>query len=227
MRALTCPLPELSASLQARTLYQHTVFGIARYLTSPAELPQARHPLEFSFLLGLSSKVDWYPAFGAPLLGSVGTGFVLNVAANYWERELHELDMGMLAVRLRAVAEHDRYQLCEDINLRLLKLKGVHDMKELAVDSKLPKEVYDRLEMSLASLEAALIAKDPMMPQHLRNSHAVLVSYPETVNLLRDEEIATLIDAAEIHTKTEVVKAVASGKGKSDKGLKKLTVSDL
>lgn len=97
----------------------------------------------------------------------------------------------------------------------------------MKVSDTVPPDVMAKLEMSLASLEQALIAKDPMMPQHLRQSHSLLIQYPETANLLSDEEIARLIDAAEIHTKTEIVKAAASGKGGSSTRAKKVSASDL
>lgn len=90
----------------------------------------------------------------------------------------------------------------------------------------IPADIVDRLSGSLAALESSLLEKDPMMSQHLRNTHSVLVSYPETVHLLDDEEIARIIDAAEIHTKTEIVKAVASGKA-SGGSRKKVTAEDL
>jgi hypothetical protein len=88
----------------------------------------------------------------------------------------------------------------------------------------IPPDVLDRLDSHLASLEQALLEKDPMMPQHLRNSHSILISYPETVHLLEDAEIARLIDAAEIHVKTEIVKATVK-KGTGTR--KKVDVSDL
>ena len=51
------------------------------------------------------------------------------------------------------------------------------------------------------------------------------LSYPESVHLLDDNEIARIIDAAEIHTKTEIVKAAAAGKGAGSR--KKVTADDL
>jgi hypothetical protein len=88
-----------------------------------------------------------------------------------------------------------------------------------------PADVMSRLEMSLASLETSLLNKDPMMPQHLRNTHSILIGYPETVHLLDDAEIARIIDAAEVHTKTEIVKAAASKKTAGPKV--KLSAGDL
>lgn len=98
---------------------------------------------------------------------------------------------------------------------------GVRFMK--TCPHTLPLDIIAKLEMSLASLEQSLLAKDPMMPQHLRNSHQLLITYPESVALLDDAEIATLIGAAQVHTGIEVVKAAAPKTG----GRKKITVDDL
>ncbi len=73
----------------------------------------------------------------------------------------------------------------------------------------LPPDIVAKLTMSLASLEQALLDKDPLMPTHLRSSHQLLISYPETVHLLDDDEIARLISAAQIHAHIEIVKAAA------------------
>ena len=94
----------------------------------------------------------------------------------------------------------------------------------MQLSDSIPRDVMTRLQSSLASLEQSLLDKDPMMPQHLRNTHSILISYPETVHLLDDAEIARIIDAAEVHTKTEIVKAAAAGKGAVRK---KVSASDL
>jgi len=223
MLAMKCPLPYLSPDLQERTLIHHTAFGLARYLKSPAINPTKDHPLDFAFLLGLGQMVDWWPKKDVPAfaLQDMGTNFLLQVAADHWSHELADLDVRTLARVLARIPMHNRFLCCELIRDTLA---GV-DMKSIPENSKLPKEVHDRLLMNLAALEQSLLAKDPSMPGHLRNSHAILVSYPETVHLLDDQEVARLIDAAEIHTKTEIVKAVAAGKGAASK--KKLDVSDL
>jgi hypothetical protein len=62
-----------------------------------------------------------------------------------------------------------------------------------------------------------------MMPSHLRASHQLLISYPETVHLLDDDEIARLISAAQIHTQIEIVKAGTAKAG----GRKKISADDL
>jgi len=94
-----------------------------------------------------------------------------------------------------------------------------------AHQQRIPPEQLERLQSALLSLESALLAKDPLMPQHLAASHRVLVSYPETVHLLDDTEIAKIIEAQQQHTVTRIVNDVA--KGKSTGGKKKLSVDDL
>ena len=223
MLTMKCTLSYLTPDLQERTLFHHTARGVARYITTPASVVRDTHPLDFAFLLGLGPMVDWWPRAGVPAL-KVDEGskrFLLMSAAHHWQKQLADFDVRTLARVLARIPEQLRPACC---NLIHLHIKG-HDMKVIPETSKLPKEVHDRLLMNLASLEQSLLSKDPLMAQHLRNSHAILVSYPETVHLLDDQEVARLIDAAEIHTKTEIVKAVAAGKGASSK--KKLDVSDL
>lgn len=94
----------------------------------------------------------------------------------------------------------------------------------MQLSDKIPADVMSKLSMNLASLEQALLAKDPLMPQHLRSSHQLLISYPETVHLLDDSEVATLIAAAEQHTKTQIIKDTVK---KSAGTSKKLSVTDL
>ena len=71
--------------------------------------------------------------------------------------------------------------------------------------ARIPADTFRTLDMNLASLEQALLAKDPMMPVHLRNIHATLIAYPESAHLLEDGDVSKLIDAAEAHTMTQIV----------------------
>lgn len=87
----------------------------------------------------------------------------------------------------------------------------------------LPPDIVSKLTMHLADLEQSLLAHDPMMPQHLKQSHKLLISYPETVHLLDDTEIARLISAAQIHSQIEIVKASVPKTG----GRKKISAEDL
>lgn len=69
----------------------------------------------------------------------------------------------------------------------------------------IPTDTLQRLQDSLNSLQTSLLALDPCMPNHLRETHKLLVSYPETVALLDDNEIKNLITAAENYTNVKIV----------------------
>lgn len=92
--------------------------------------------------------------------------------------------------------------------------------------SKIPADVLSQLTMKMASLQSALLTVDPEMPNHLKESHRLLISYPETVHLLDDEEIAALIKAAEKQTNTMIVSDAVKKKSNS-KALSRLSADDL
>ena len=102
-------------------------------------------------------------------------------------------------------------------------MKSLSSLPE-AHQQRIPPEQLERLQAALLSLETALLAKDPLMPQHLAASHRVLVSYPETVHLLDDAEIAKIVEAQQQHTMTQIVSDAAKGKSG---GKKKVTVDEL
>lgn len=91
--------------------------------------------------------------------------------------------------------------------------------------SAIPPTVLTQLQLKMGELQKALLEKDPQMPNHLRESHRLLITYPETVHLLDDEEIAQLIEAAKRHTNTEIIKETS--KSKSGGSKKKFGVDDL
>ena len=208
-------IPPLDGEQVARTKLYHTARGVSWYIKQG---PRAKHPLAFSWALGLQS-IDWYSSPPA-VLSRQPTQEILIAVASYWRGRLEELDLQMLALRFGSLPAEQHDLAVRLMNDELL-LPKEYRMKR--VDT-IPPDVLDRLDSHLASLEQALLDKDPMMPQHLRNSHSILISYPETVHLLEDHEIARLIDAAEIHTKTEIIKATVK---KSAGTRKKVDVSDL
>ena len=208
-------IPPQSADLQSRTKLYHTARGVSWYINQG---PRAKHPLAFSWALGLQA-VDWY-SYPPTSLYRYLTQEILIAVAGHWRGRLEDLDLPMLALRFGCLptAQHElAVQLMSDELL----LPKEYRMKR--VDT-IPPDVLDRLDSHLASLEQALLEKDPMMPQHLRNTHSILISYPETVHLLEDAEIARIIDAAEVHTKTEIIKATVK---KATGTRKKVDVSDL
>lgn len=90
--------------------------------------------------------------------------------------------------------------------------------------NKLPADVVQKLQLEMQGLETKLLALDPEMRNHLRESHRLLISYPETVHLLSDEGVARLIQASQTHMKVEIVRETAKGKGPSKK---KVSLDDL
>lgn len=208
-------IPPQSQELQARTKLFHTARGITYHITGPA----LSHPLAFSFALGLRD-IEWYsiPPLELPL--HLRQEFLIAIAG-HWRKPLEELDINMLRLRLGCVPQQEQSALIRLINSQLLLPKEFR-MKD--IEHNVPADVMDRLAASLLNLETSLLEKDPMMPQHLRNTHSILITYPETVHLLEDDEIARIIDAAEIHTKTEIVKATVK-KGTGTR--KKIDVGDL
>lgn len=74
----------------------------------------------------------------------------------------------------------------------------------------------------LHDLEAALLAKDPMMPTHLAEIHKAMIAHEEIVHLLTDEEISKIMAAQQAHVNVSLV-ATTSGKSGSAKAAKKAT----
>lgn len=88
--------------------------------------------------------------------------------------------------------------------------------------SAIPAEVLASLNQKLGLLEQALLAKDPQMPNHLRETHRLLISYPESVHLLSDGDIKTVLAAAQEYTQVKIV----TEKPKSGTGSKKKISAD-
>ena len=213
----------LSVELAARTLLAHNSRGIALYLTT------GNNPFSLSFTLGLANKIQWYkPVLEGNEVDTLHANKILWLAASVWQRGLDKLDLNMIHLRLASMSASDQMTCMHNVIRFLNRAKFLADKSErciaMQLSDSIPRDVMARLQSSLASLEQSLLDKDPMMPQHLRNTHSILISYPETVHLLDDSEIARIIDAAEMHTKTEIIKAAAAGKGATRK---KVSASDL
>lgn len=133
-----------------------------------------------------------------------------------WQKPYDEFSLQQLRWALTNVPRTEQEQV-----LTIFNRESTNPMKSNQLT--LPPDVVSKLTMSLASLEQALLEKDPMMPRHLRESHQLLITYPETVHLLDDDEIARLISAAQIHTGIEIVKAAAAKGGSR----KKISADDL
>lgn len=229
------PLPffikPLSNELAKRTQLAHTIRGIAWQLTTPATAVKANSRLDFAFVLGLAPHVRWFaaPSRHSAKPQNTHAKVILTLAANYWQRSLAELDLNSIELALCSLHESQLEFAVEMIHKQLYPGFAFLAPSERSLFMKpsetIPLDVMDKLTMALASLEASLLAKDPMMPQHLRATHSLLITYPETVHLLDDAEISCIIDGAEILTKTEIVKAVASKAATGTR--KKVSASDL
>lgn len=96
-------------------------------------------------------------------------------------------------------------------------------MKELTPEteaqfSAVPAETLEEFKLHMTALEANLIGQDPMMKEHLRNSHRILLTYPESAHLLDDDEIHLLIKRQEEYSNTQILTEAAKGKGSRGKG---------
>lgn len=223
MTPLNLFIKPLTVELAARTLLAHNSRGISLYLTT------GKMPLSLSFTLGLSGKLAWYaPQISTVTVDTQHCNSILMLASHVWTRGLDKLDLNLIHLRLASMPAADQRTCVRSAILFINRARYLANKSERCISMQLsdsiPRDVMARLQSSLASLEQALLDKDPMMPQHLRNTHSILISYPESVHLLDDAEIARIIDAAEVHTKTEIVKAAAAGKGAIRK---KVSASDL
>lgn len=104
-------------------------------------------------------------------------------------------------------------------------MKQIESKPELV--GVIPADVMSKLADELSSLESKLLEKDPEMKNHLRESHRLLITYPETVHLLDDPEIALLLDAAQKIMLTNIVSETAGKKPSTRAGKAKPSVDDL
>ncbi len=88
--------------------------------------------------------------------------------------------------------------------------------------------IHQNFLQRLADLEAALLARDPLMKTHLGEIHKHMIQYEEISNLLRPHEIAKIMAAQQQHTGV-ILRAEVVGKSKAAAGKKaaKLGVNDL
>ena len=159
---------------------------------------------------------------------------------NLWPRHLPEVALSIECTRalFSFLGEHaarplDKYHLFEhfrcfaifgpneqahkDIIIRLSNF--LHPLSPRMIN--MDQQIFTKIQEEIATLGAALLAKDPRIPVHLRTIHGLLRSYPESAVLLSDEEIRNIVEASEHHTKVFIVE-----KTEAVKGRKKLAVSD-
>jgi hypothetical protein len=95
--------------------------------------------------------------------------------------------------------------------------------RETGQPASVPASVMAELTQKLGLLEQALLAKDPQMPQHLRESHKLLISFPECSHLLEDSEIHAILEAAQQYTQEKII----SEKPRAAGGKKKISADEL
>lgn len=81
----------------------------------------------------------------------------------------------------------------------------------------------------LLELEAALLAKDPLMKNHLAEIHKSMIQHEEIVHLLSEDDIAKIMAAQQVHVGVTLVAAASgkSGKAASAKKSAGLGMGDL
>lgn len=83
------------------------------------------------------------------------------------------------------------------------------------------KELLPKLD----ALAAALVAKDPKMPTHLKEIHKYLIQFEELSHLLSEEKIAVILQGQQVQVG---VVLAAETKAKEKKGkAEKVTADDL
>lgn len=233
MTPLPYGVPQYTPEQRARAVKAHVTRGLSRWLSN-LETPNT-HPLDLLYLCNLHTQINqqYSVRITAGTASHIVRQFTTDVAP--WDAP------GRMSTLLWALSLLQRYSVDQqDFEAVLAKAYYYHhcvysrnretrmfDMKEDDA-SKLPADVYSRLNSVLADLEATLLAKDAMMPQHLRNIHSLIISYPESTHLLKDEEIALIIGAAQEHTKVQIVSdAAKKATAPRAKSLKNVSVGDL
>lgn len=221
-------VPPLTGSLLTRTQVAHTSRGFCWLLRG--ERGTNRSILDLTMTLGVLDKLPSYvrPEHRDSMTPETSSR-LLHLISSFWQRDMEDIDVRWIGLYFRQMKQPQQDQATELATRFLTTGQYLSSRQERAqlmkTSDTIPPDILARLDQSLGHLEQALLTKDPMMPQHLRNTHSLLISYPETVHLLEDAEVARLIDAAELHTKTEIVKAAATGKGTGSR--KKVDISDL
>ena len=129
---------------------------------------------------------------------------------------LHHIDWLTIAILLDTVDDANRRHMAQLI------ARNIFFKEDLIMETKIPEQQFARLMESLGSLELKLNAGDSDISTHLKESHAVIIAYPESVQLLKDKDIANLLRASELYTKVQITKQEAA-KGTR----KKLSAEDI
>lgn len=215
-------IPPLDRASQKRITKAYLMRGLLHWITAESDVERAQaHPFQLVYTTGLPTDLwlPWHSINIRPDTPAASIYSHLLLAAKPWEDSIYEV--GKLFNRAVRTAHHycDSQLEFEDWLATAYCYYLANDNKQTFLQryhtmttedqSKIPADVMTRLQSVLGDVQATLLAKDPMMPQHLRSSHQLLISYPETVHLLTDDQVALLISAAQEHTKTMIVSAAA------------------
>lgn len=87
----------------------------------------------------------------------------------------------------------------------------------------------EQIQQRLAYLEQALLENDPRMKDHLKEIHKLLTGFEELVHLLKDEDIAKIMQGQQIITNTVLVAAVSakSARASNTKKAAQISMGDL
>lgn len=225
-------IPPFPPEFAARTLQAHAVAGLVQILNADEDYKD--HVWDFPAVLGLAKHVQWWGPARSTLLSLAANDLLGNLISQTgkatWLRAANQLE-----TVFRALPFIETYNIVSKVSHYWF---AGYPLGELIMSdsilhpddaAKIPADVYQRLTMNLEALKTALLNKDPMMPQHLRNSHALLITYPESRHLLSPTAVSTLIGAAQAHMNITIVsKAAAAAVSKSGGGRgKKVSVDDL
>lgn len=212
-------VPPFSPEFAQRTLHAHAIAGLVDAFAWPEGCKD--HVWDFPALLGLVKHVKWWGPERAELLPWEAASVLPDMFAAIKHagplRRAQQIETILRAVPFvytPSVVAKARDHLYFRLNQRdygeFVMTTSILHPDDAA---KIPADVYSRLTTSLAALEQALLSADPQMPMHLRNSHALLVTYPESRHLLTDEAIKNLIAAAQKHMSIEIVSQAAKKTG--------------
>lgn len=82
------------------------------------------------------------------------------------------------------------------------------------------------VQMKIAELQSQILSSHPQMPTLLRDIHQTLKADPETVTLLTDVEVGTIITALQKYTGNFITAKAATAKSPKA-ALKNLSADDL
>lgn len=84
------------------------------------------------------------------------------------------------------------------------------------------------IQMKIGELQAQLLSDHPQMPTLLREIHTTLKADPETVTLLTDAEVGTIVAALQKFTGNHITAAATKTKAAGSRAaLKSITADDL